>query len=443
METQEMHAAPNIIRLVYPEQSLEPPREKTHEKDHPVLDKAAFYGLAGDFVRIVAPESEADPAALLVLFLVGAGNLIGRNVYWTAGARHYSNLFVVLIGKTGDGRKGSAWEPAKRLFRFVDEQWVKNSGGGLSSGEGLIAAVADPTMKHQAITEKGTAKITGYQDVEIDPGVSDKRLLVIEPEFSSVLKSSERQQNTLNEIIRQAWESGDLQTRTKHAPMKATGAHISIIGNITPEELLRSLDATDRANGFANRFLWLVVKRSQFLPRGGNLQDCDLDPIADRLREVIRAAQQSREIYFDETAGEAWDQSYRTLCVVRPGLVGAILCRAEAQTRRLAALYAVLDGSPTIKAVHLDAALALWDYCESSVNLIFGDRTGDPDTDAILAALRTTSEGLTRTDISHRFSRHLTAARIERALNALRVARLATPNKRATDGRSSEVWRAT
>jgi hypothetical protein len=63
-------------------------------------------------------------------------------------------------------------------------------------------------MGREEVKDKG--RVTGYQDVEVDPGVSDKRLLVYEPEFALVLKQMERQGNTLSAILRQAWESGNL-----------------------------------------------------------------------------------------------------------------------------------------------------------------------------------------------------------------------------------------
>jgi hypothetical protein len=70
-------------------------------------------------------------------------------------------------------------------------------------------------------------------------------------------------------------------------------------------------------------------------------------------------------------------------------LLGAICGRAEAQTVRLALIYAVLDGSDgVIKLPHLKAALALWRYYEASVLYVFGDSLGDPIADTILAALR-------------------------------------------------------
>ena len=105
-----------------------------------------------------------------------------------------------------------------------------------------------------------------YEEVPDDPGVEDKRLLVVETEFSSVLKMLLRQGNILGEILRQAWDSGNLRLLTKNNAAKATGAHISLIGHITGDELLRCLSETDQANGFGNRILWPSVRRSKYLP---------------------------------------------------------------------------------------------------------------------------------------------------------------------------------
>ena len=64
---------------------------------------------------------------------------------------------------------------------------------------------------------------------------------------------------------------------TKNSPETATAPHISVLGHITRAELLRYLDATESANGWANRFLWLCVKRSQVLPEGGRAPATELD----------------------------------------------------------------------------------------------------------------------------------------------------------------------
>src|SRR5262245_36654651 len=76
----------------------------------------ALIGLAGDFVGVVAPSSEADPVALLVQFLVAFGSAAGRSPHFTAEAdRHGVNLFAVVVGETSKGRKGTSMGHVRRL----------------------------------------------------------------------------------------------------------------------------------------------------------------------------------------------------------------------------------------------------------------------------------------------------------------------------------------
>ncbi len=107
----------------------------------------AYYGLAGEIVHALSPQTEADPAALLIHLLTEFGNIIGREVYMEAGgARHHLNLFAVLVGNTSKGRKGTAAECVRPVSTALDEQWRDTRvNSGLSSGEGLKWAVQIPS----------------------------------------------------------------------------------------------------------------------------------------------------------------------------------------------------------------------------------------------------------------------------------------------------------
>lgn len=51
--------------------------------------------------------------------------------------------------------------------------------------------------------------------------------------------------------------------------------------------------------------------------------------------------------------------------------------------------------------MHLDAAYALWRYCEASARYIFGDGLGDPLADDLRRMLQQAgTAGMTRTEIS-------------------------------------------
>ena len=280
------------------------------------------------------------------------------------------------------------------------------------------------------------------QDVDTDPGISDKRLLVYESEFASPLRRMDGYGNTLSVEMRQAWDTGDLCTMTKNSPARATGAHISIVGHITGDELRRELSTTDMGNGFANRILWVCVTRSKELPEGGNLADDELDPLAQIFKNAVEFARTVSEMKRDTGIKDMWAAKYSELTEGRGGLLGAVTSRAEAQTMRLACLYALLDLSAVVRVEHLLAAVALWEYCLASARFIFGDALGDPTADAILQGLRDAPDGLDRTAISALFTRHKTSEEIYRALAILREHGLAKVNQVSQEvtGRPREVW---
>jgi hypothetical protein len=306
---------------------------------------------------------------------------------------------------------------------------------GLSSGEGLIYQVRDEVIKKVAKKVKGQ---TIYIDETADFGEDDKRLLVVESEFANVLRQIERQGNVLSSVCRDAWDTGDLGTLTKNSPTQATGAHISIIGHITKNELKRYLTRTEAGNGFGNRILWFCVKRSKVLPEGGRIQDVNFAPFLQQLREAIAFAEGAGEVTRDPEARALWAKVYPDLSEGKPGMAGAMTSRAEAQVLRLSMIYALLDGEKVVRVPHLQAALAVWSYCEASVQYVFGRSLGDPVADTILEALRAAPNGMTRTEISNLFSRHEAAERIAQAVTDLLIAGFITIEIISTGGRPTE-----
>jgi hypothetical protein len=244
--------------------------------------------------------------------------------------------------------------------------------------------------------------------------------------------------------MRQLWDWGSASTLTRHDPISTTEAHIAIVGHITVEELRAELTATDMANGFANRFLFIAAKRSQVLPFGGAAADpAQVNAFAARLAEHAETARRRSRIGMTPDAREIWIAVYSELSAGGDGLHGAVTARAEAQVCRLALVYALLDGAAEIDAPHLLAALAVWQYCDETAKHIFGASLGDRVADEIMRRLEKAGvDGLTRTDIRDLFGRNQPADRIGAALDLLRRRGRASCEAVKTEGRPSEVWRA-
>jgi hypothetical protein len=378
-----------------------------------------------------------------VSFLAGFGNVIGRGPGWRHGGTfHATNLYVLLVGPTSSGRKGTACDEALRALRRADPDWaVRRVAGGLSTGEGVVHQVRDPLIKRRkAKNASEEADADGMVEELEDPGEPDRRLLVVEPEFAQTLKVMQREGNTLSPVVRKLWDSGQAGSLTR-SPYRTTGALVSIVGHISREELTRKLDDTEIANVFANRFLVVCSRRSKSLPFGGNLPDEELIGFADRLDSVIDRARSRAELDMAEDARAVWLPLYEQLTRDRPGLFGAVCGRAAPIVRRVAVLYALVDGDSLVREPHLRAAAAVWRYCEESTLVVFGDKLGRALADKLRAWLRDAGiEGLSREQIREKLGGKLPAGEIDEALDLLAEYRLAARFSRATGGRPQERW---
>lgn len=368
LSTQEWHAhfaaaeGETNVAPVSP-QWLDPPGE------------AAFHGLAGMVAKAIAPHTEADPIALLATTLAVFGALAGDGRSFYLGQRQRANLYILLVGDSATGRKGTALSNIKDIFTAANCNWDDIVVPGLGSGEGLVGH-----LQRQA--EK-----------------DEHRALVIEPEFGRLLRVMARDGSTLSPMLRDGWDGMTMGRTLARESALITRHHVACLGHITPVELRDRLSDVEAANGFGNRFLFIAVKRPRLvaIPRSpSNVVDHD---VLAELEATVRWAKTSGEIHFTSTATDRWTDIYRLIQEERvPALVGALTRRAEAQLARLALVYALLDRSSMIDLGHLEAAEAFWSYARQSARYLFSDSTGNRHADLVLRLLRQTGE-ITREEI--------------------------------------------
>jgi Protein of unknown function (DUF3987) len=412
------------------------PQMESDANPWPTLSDKALPGIVGDIVRAACKTSEADPAAVLGSVLVWFGASFGAQPHVMVGdTQHFSRLFCFKVGASARARKGTSEDPVKRVFRAAEALILAEgivclplevTPGPLSTGEGLVRAVRDPSENKDNDGSPG------------DPGVSDKRLLVIEAELGAPLRAAQREGNTLSAILRMAWDSGDIAPLTKSNRIKTSGAHISIIGHITHEELTQVLRTSEVWNGFANRVLWFCVKRAKRVPFPEPIPPETIETLARSVREVLDKSGGVGRIEWSPEAKEQWEAMYDEISVDEPGAVGAVTARAEAQVQRLAMIYALIDGSQTIQPEHFFAAVAVWEYAKASAELIFSSVPGNPNRTKLVEFLRGGS--CTQTEINDRFGGHLKGANLAALLKDLQASGEIDSEQRMTGGRPTTVW---
>ena len=385
----------------------------------PTLGEEAKIGVVGEFLDIYRDKVEPSDAALLFHFLVIAGNILGPNLYMSASkGKHPGRLFLVNVARSS-GAKGAAKDIVIHFFSNVVPEYIsKNKTSGFSSGEGVIKSVADK----QIITKEVKGEM---KNIVIDEGVTDKRKLYIETEFSKVLTVMRKEGSTLSYIVRQAWDDGDLSVNTIQR-YASTGAHISIIGHVTPEELQLTLTEADRMNGFANRFLWIYTEKAKLVPFAIEIDEQRLSSLQHRMADILNNAPVG-EVTFSEEAkpfyvdlyGEG-DKPGLLNLPSRIGIASNLLSRGPANILRMSVIYAALAGKKVVELEHLKAAYACHRYVEDSVKMLFGSDFGNYLSDRIWQELQDIyPRGMTKTGIWEMFNRNPLKKDLDRAIETI------------------------
>ena len=141
----------------------------------------------------------------------------------------------------------------------------------------------------------------------------------------------------------------------------------------------------------------------------------------------------------NQSAKQHWAAEYRELSLEHSGIAGNLINRAEAQTMRLAMIYALLDWQSVIQERHLQAALAMWRYAQASALYIFGDKSADPLEARIFEALK--QGPLTATELSAVFCRNIPKERLQPILQQMEARqRISIVKRKVPKGRPQVVF---
>jgi hypothetical protein len=181
----------------------------------------------------------------------------------------------------------------------------------------------------------------------------------------------------------------------------------------------------------------------RLLPEGGNPDPLHRTGLDRRLASTLSTAYHAGQLRLSPAARHTWADTYQQLAQPQPGIAGAIAARAEAHTIRLALIYALLDNDRQIQPMHLNAALALWNYAQRSATWALERTTSNPLAHHIHAALtHAHPDGLTRTQLRDLLHRNPTTTQLDQALAALANDGKITSQRVLTAGRPAELWTA-
>ncbi len=423
----------------------------TH-RNAPRPDPACLYGLVGDVARAGSINTEANPFAIAAATIAYLGVALGRRPYMAIGdSWNHARLFMVHVGRSSRGRKGTAKGLVFRIDQVVrarDKHLAPQvHRGGLSSREGLAMLVHD-----------------GYKDGKCQvPAIENKRLLVIESEFANILHQNKRDGNTLSTALRDAWDGTSIHPAVKTSRVWATDPHIGMIGDVTPSELRELMHRRELTNGFANRFIFFWAEGEKVLPFPEQTPQSVVEELADLAVEVLRFAGADRHsekdvlrMEFSAEAYALYERLYKGELRDRSAgeHITSLLDRRPPVLLRLAMLFALTDLTNVITVGHVNAAMAWVRYWVDSVKFVFQsaiDEVGAAATSDTIQRIVTylaEHERATRTVLSRAcFGGHVCKTALDEALDELLAANPpvieveAVPRPNGQPGSASKVYK--
>ena len=325
-------------------------------------------------VEIACKGTEAHPMAVAIHFLVFFSAHIGQRRYVRIGNEKQGlNFYAILVGDSGKV-KGTAESQARVIAKEATNLLEKKYDyqpprmiSGLSSGEGLIESIKDP------------------KDESDDTGCLDKRLLIVESEYSKILEQQIRNGNTLSAELRDAYDGKTLSNATINSRI-ASSPHISIMGHITRDEFVGHKSFKSQStNGSLNRNLIIYAHREVLVAIPRRYTDEEVKILSEWFAESIYRARDENNLdnYQTESVGKEVMMSVEALALIEkeykirekaqdemPGLLSSLASRQRVFVWRISAIFALMSGTDTIAVEHVRYAYRWLDYSLNSIRYL-------------------------------------------------------------------------
>ncbi|MEZ8159104.1 DUF3987 domain-containing protein, partial [Vibrio splendidus] len=340
----------------------------------PKLRSEGLRGVLGELAYDLADGTEASIEFIASYIKLRIASSIPRGYFTMPYGAFTTEIRINAIYTLySGGGKGLAEKQSNALFKIANEllgndQISEHSGlplhsrvhtGGLSTGEGIAYELRD-----EAVTEKG----------EVQLGIEDKRLCVIESEFVNLLSMCHRSGSILSGTIRKLFDGDSIEPMTKTSRTCCKDPHVHIGAHITPDELLAKLDSVSISNGFANRFPIFSGIQPVYQPIPKVIDNNLLIEHGKKINSILAWCHKDRKaVTMSECYEQLWNDKYSDLKQIgaRGSIEQSLMSRAPHYASMYAMLFAAMDKTTIVTSQHLISALAWIDYWHESVRYIF------------------------------------------------------------------------
>ncbi|MEP7362282.1 MAG: hypothetical protein ABI972_03435 [Acidobacteriota bacterium] len=300
----------------------------------PNFPESAWRGAFAHYRDAMAGTTEASDVAHFAALWSACGVALGRRVRMFAGELVYPNTYLCYFGSTGDKKTTAQRRP-------INLQLIPNTVK-IIQASGSTEGIADALKREDG-----------------EPAVA---LFAFE-EFTSLLARGRWEGATILEFFTEAFDCPDAwELKYRHNKVLINMPTLSIIAGTTAEWFWKNARPDDFYGGFGNRFAYLTGTRKAPIPNPVEPGGTDLQKVREAIREL--SCIHPTAVRFSARAERLWERFYDDWeRRERNGLFGASVKRIHVYVRKLAIVYAALEGTlPEITIEQLKAAIAVGVY---------------------------------------------------------------------------------
>jgi hypothetical protein len=287
--------------------------------------------------------------------LLALGMICGRDVTLYDKVPVHGNLFICLLGNTGDG-KSQSYSHLKRLIKTaMPHDWADPNSKGVrmistpASAEVLIhnfmKPVPDPT---------DPKKIAFYAPV---------RGMIEFNELSQLLGRAQRQGNTIKPTLMQFYDAeGEIGTSSMTGgEKKAMEAFASCFTTTQPLALQNLITQDDADSGFLNRWIFASGKQKQRVAIGG--VQVDITPCVPYVDNIKGWVGFGKQIQWTDEAAKAFTAFFHsTLQPAKQRDKSGFLTRIDLTLKKLILLFTINQGENEVQLHAVEKAIKMFTY---------------------------------------------------------------------------------
>jgi len=295
--------------------------------------------------------------------LLALGFAIGRDVTLFDSMPVYSNLFVCLVGHTGDG-KSRSFRHLQTLLKICfpykpEEDYPKGVKiiKGTASAESLIMNFDKPVM--DPVNPKRIADRAGV------------RGLIEFNELSSLTGRASRMGSVLKPTLLEFYDADDEigSSAVTSGEKKAVDAFGSAFTTTQPDSIKDLADKNDGTNGFLNRWIFASGKEKLRIPIGGAIIDIRSSiPYLQAVRSWC--GRTHKTIEWDEDAAERFTDFYHK--VIHPTMKKdktGMMARSDLLMKKLILLFCANEMADTATLDIVNRVIKMYPYLISSFGI--------------------------------------------------------------------------